>query len=316
MKMAKEMDPNLDVAQAEQDAIIARKNVAKVLNETKLHYLKTQLNESQVKFSFDYIKKDEMAKLAGILAHFVYWSVFGGFNELPIDNYHMENMFKTVMDQLEEIKQDVVETLVRQSIEKSNTKRAKASSNDPGQLTDDEKASLRNKADIQRKLAEKNANKLFQTFIMPIIVMTIRLEIDVIFQITYQKFFNNIGPSGKKQASGDDGKAPYHVQRAQRLMNGVISELLDPNLFFSRLSFLESGKEALDIKDELNLGKRVGFQAYKLPSLQDKYYTRSTRVRNFYQSSTEGKVRAKFSENLHQLKANLREQVEIMRVRQ
>jgi hypothetical protein len=34
---------------------------------------------------------------------------------------------------------------------------------------------------------------------------------------------------------------------------------LDPNLFFSRLSFLESGKEALDIKDELNHGRRVGF---------------------------------------------------------
>ena len=46
---------------------------------------------------------------------------------------------------------------------------------------------------------------------------------------------------------------------ASRLVNGVISELLDPNLYYSRLSFLESGKEALDIKDELNHGRRVGF---------------------------------------------------------
>lgn len=34
-------------------------------------------------------------------------------------------------------------------------------------------------------------------------------------------------------------------------MNGVITEILDPNLFYSRLSFLESGKDAIDIKNEL-----------------------------------------------------------------
>ena len=38
-----------------------------------------------------------------------------------------------------------------------------------------------------------------------------------------------------------------------RLINGIISEIFDPNLFFSRLSFLESGKEALDIKVALKV---------------------------------------------------------------
>ena len=33
-----------------------------------------------------------------------------------------------------------------------------------------------------------------------------------------------------------------------RLVNGVITELLDSNIYYSRFSFLESGKEALDIK--------------------------------------------------------------------
>ena len=42
-------------------------------------------------------------------------------------------------------------------------------------------------------------------------------------------------------------------------MNGLITELLDPNLFYSRLSFLESDKGAIDIKEDLNMGKRVGF---------------------------------------------------------
>ena len=66
------------------------------------------------------------------------------------------------------------------------------------------------------------------------------------------------------------------------MINGLISELLDPNLFYSRLSFLESTKDALDIKGQLNIGRRVGAQGFKLPSLAEKYYTRSCFVRNFY----------------------------------
>ena len=93
--------------------------------------------------------------------------------------------------------------------------------------------------------------------------------------------------------------------QANRLINGVLTDLLDPNLFFSRISFLESGKEALDIKSELQLGKRVGFAQFKLPSLSDKFFTRSSLVKNLYKSSTEGRVRAKFSDNLSNFKASL-----------
>jgi hypothetical protein len=39
------------------------------------------------------------------------------------------------------------------------------------------------------------------------------------------------------------------------LLNGVITEIFDPNIFYSRLSFLESGKDAIDIKNDLNAGK-------------------------------------------------------------
>ena len=37
-------------------------------------------------------------------------------------------------------------------------------------------------------------------------------------------------------------------ERAMRFVNGVITELLDPKIYYSRFSFLESGKEAIDKK--------------------------------------------------------------------
>jgi hypothetical protein len=37
-----------------------------------------------------------------------------------------------------------------------------------------------------------------------------------------------------------------------RLINGAITEILDPKIYFSRFSFLESGKEAIDLKYKLN----------------------------------------------------------------
>ena len=64
----------------------------------RLHFLKTKLSEAQVKFAFSQLKSDSVAKLVGIMAHFVYWSVFGGFNELPIDSYHMEKMLRTILE--------------------------------------------------------------------------------------------------------------------------------------------------------------------------------------------------------------------------
>ena len=36
-----------------------------------------------------------------------------------------------------------------------------------------------------------------------------------------------------------------------KLINDVITHLLDPNLYYSRFSFLESGKEAINIKYEV-----------------------------------------------------------------
>jgi hypothetical protein len=148
---------------------------------------------------------------------------------------------------------------------------------------------------------------------MPLLLMTVRLEIHVVFHLSYSNFFNNIGPSGNRQivSNGhpDNPAMPLHVTKAQHLMNGVITEILDPNMFFSRLSFLESGADAIDLKNELLQGKRVGFAGHKLPRISDKYYTRSSMIKNFFGTgtSTEGRIRAKFSDNLDSFRASLKD---------
>lgn len=151
---------------------------------------------------------------------------------------------------------------------------------------------------------------------MPVILMAVRVEINVIFQKTFEKFFNNIGASGNKQPMTQDGGGqPFHIQKANRLINGVISELLDRNLFYSRLTFLDSDKEGFDVYDQLHQGRRIGFQEYKLPNITDKYYTRSSKVRHLQQSSDVGRVRAKFSDNMNNLKASLKEQADRLKSR-
>ena len=43
--------------------------------------------------TFDEIQSERMAKLIGLCAHFCYWAVFGGFNPMPLDDYHMKQLF-------------------------------------------------------------------------------------------------------------------------------------------------------------------------------------------------------------------------------
>lgn len=96
--------------------------------------------------------------------------------------------------------------------------------------------------------------------------------------------------------SGGDNADPEHHQVAFRLINGVITEIFDPNIFYSRLSFLESGKAALDIKSNLNQGR--AHNGYKLPNINDKFYTRSALNNNLIPMPSERKIRAKFSKSV------------------
>jgi len=102
------------------------------------------------------------------------------------------------------------------------------------------------------------------------IVLSIRVEIEIIFKNTYVEFFS----------------VHSQEQLALILINGVITKLLDPNLFFSRFSFLESGKDALLLKTQKHKGT--------LPKLRHKFYTRSALVSSLIPHPSEGKVRALF----------------------
>lgn len=62
-----------------------------------------------------------MAKLVGVITHFVYWSVFGDFNKMPIDSYHMECLFSTVMALMDEMKNEMIDRFVQMLLQKQNS---------------------------------------------------------------------------------------------------------------------------------------------------------------------------------------------------
>ena len=67
---------------------------------------------------------------------------------------------------------------------------------------------------------------------MPMIVLAIRIEIEVIFKNSYPRFF------------ADETQEKI----AMKLINDLITQLIDPNIFFSRFSFFESGRDVISIK--------------------------------------------------------------------
>lgn len=68
-------------------------------------------------------------------------------------------------------------------------------------------------------------------------------------------------------------------------------------MFYSRFSFFESGKEALDIKMRIN-------QKEKHQDSKKKFFTRSALVKNLIPHPSEGRVRALFCDYKDTSKAN------------
>ncbi len=83
-----------------------------------------------------------------------------------------------------------------------------------------------------------------------------------------------------------------------KLINDVVTHLLDPNIFFSRFSFFESGREAINIKFDVSIVSILTvLQKQKtstLPKIRNKFFTRSALVSNLIPNPSEGKVRAMF----------------------
>ena len=86
---------------------------------------------------------------------------------------------------------------------------------------------------------------------MPMILLAIRVEMEVILKMKYKEFLK------KDYSATGTGETSCVEKVCMRLVNGVITELLDPKVFYSRFSFLESGKQAIDIKHKISqLGNR------------------------------------------------------------
>lgn len=119
---------------------------------------------------------------------------------------------------------------------------------------------------------------------MPMLVLAMRVETEIIFKMNYRVFLGNKGSSTnipKKTDDGEDSSSPgkgkgknnysadivQNQQRILRLINGIITEIFDPNIFYSRLSFLESGKDAIDIKTNLGKGRPHPHNGYKQPNI-------------------------------------------------
>lgn len=74
--------------------------------------------------------------------------------------------------------------------------------------------------------------RFYYVFLVPMLVLAIRIEVELIFKNSYPKFFS----------------IDIHEKIAMKQINDIITLLIDPNLFFSRFSFFESGREAISIK--------------------------------------------------------------------
>lgn len=130
---------------------------------------------------------------------------------------------------------------------------------------------------------------------MPMILLAIRVEMEVILKMNFNKFLEN-KPDGHGPAINSNLGKNYE-EVCMRLVNGVITELLDSNVYYSRLSFLESGKEAIDLKHKIS---QLGNQKSSSDKKQ-KFYTRSALVKNLIPMPSEGKVRALFTDGQSKL---------------
>ncbi len=72
--------------------------------EKSLHFSKLNLNRKIIEETFAEIQGPYVARMMGLISHFVYWSVFGHLNANPIDDYHLKQLFISIaqsMNQLE-----------------------------------------------------------------------------------------------------------------------------------------------------------------------------------------------------------------------
>jgi hypothetical protein len=127
---------------------------------------------------------------------------------------------------------------------------------------------------------------LFATFVMPMVLLAIRVEMEVILKMNYPSFMED----------------PTNEQITMQSVNGVITELLDPQIYYSRFSFLESGKDAIDIKSAMAVKRHVGVK-------KNQHYTRSALIKNLIPQPSDGRVRSLFTDNKQRVAESAKQQL-------
>jgi len=100
------------------------------------------LTDEMINDAKDEITSNETAKLIGLIVHLAYWSVYGHLNPMPLDKYHIKQLFISICQ-------------------------------------------------IQQAYESKYVGqKVFVSFIMPMIVLAIRIEVELIFKNSFRVFFS------------------------------------------------------------------------------------------------------------------------------
>ena len=65
--------------------------------QTRLHFLKSFLTAGHIRSTFEEIRSENFAKLVGLCSHFCYWCIFGSYNPVPLDEYHLKQLFISML---------------------------------------------------------------------------------------------------------------------------------------------------------------------------------------------------------------------------
>ena len=91
-------------------------------------------------------------------------------------------------------------------------------------------------------------------------------------------------------------------------INDLITQLIDPNIFYSRFSFFESDREAINLK--YNKARSAAHE-----SARNKFFTRSALVSQLIPNPSEGKIRALFGTGKNAILAKTAEIQQNMNIR-
>ena len=139
----KEMKQNLNALTNEGGEKIVGgtgKNLPQMEDTTRV--FKPNIHIDDIKEVLDCINSEKMARLIGLILHFVYWHVFGHFNQIPIDDFHKQDLFWKIQKVLAELE------------------------------------------------AKYKTGRLYTTFIMPMLILAIRVHVDIHFRNSYTLFFS------------------------------------------------------------------------------------------------------------------------------